>query len=137
MKEHPELRFGAGLADVRERWPVSSSEVVHETGRVISVRRDTVAPADGDSFVRDVVVHPGAVGVVALDEQNRMLLVRQYRHPVGYRLIEPPAGSTVSRRTEITRPVSCTTSDEETGQASRTSASPAPNRSSGCSFIEL
>lgn len=92
MKDHPELRFGAGLADVREQWPVSSSEVVHQTGRVISVRRDTVAPAGQDPFVRDVVVHPGAVGVVALDEDNRMLLVRQYRHPVGYRLLEPPAG---------------------------------------------
>ena len=92
MKDHPELRFGAGLADVREQWPVSSSEVVHTTGRVISVRRDTVAPPGQDSFVRDVVVHPGAVGVVALDEDNRMLLVRQYRHPVGYRLLEPPAG---------------------------------------------
>lgn len=93
MKQHPELRFGAGLADVREQWPVTSSEVVHETGRVISVRRDTVEPAGGgDAFVRDVVVHPGAVGVVALDENNRMLLVRQYRHPVGYRLLEPPAG---------------------------------------------
>jgi 8-oxo-dGTP pyrophosphatase MutT (NUDIX family) len=92
MKDHPELRFGAGLADVREQWPVSSSEVVHKTGRVISVRRDTVAPPGQDAFVRDVVVHPGAVGVVALDEDNRMLLVRQYRHPVGYRLLEPPAG---------------------------------------------
>ena len=92
MKDHPELRFGAGLADVREQWPVASSEVVHTTGRVISVRRDTVAPPGQDSFVRDVVVHPGAVGVVALDEDNRMLLVRQYRHPVGYRLLEPPAG---------------------------------------------
>jgi ADP-ribose pyrophosphatase len=92
MKDHPELRFGAGLADVREQWPVSSSEVVHTTGRVISVRRDTVAPPGQASFVRDVVVHPGAVGVVALDEDNRMLLVRQYRHPVGYRLLEPPAG---------------------------------------------
>jgi 8-oxo-dGDP phosphatase len=90
--DHPELRFGAGLADQPEHWPVSSSEVVHETGRVISVRRDTIAPADADTFVRDVVVHPGAVGVVALDENNRMLLVRQYRHPVGFRLLEPPAG---------------------------------------------
>ncbi|MGY4768548.1 NUDIX domain-containing protein [Kribbella sp. CWNU-51] len=92
MKDHPELRFGAGLADVREQWPVSASEVVHTTGRVISVRRDTVAPPGQDSFVRDVVVHPGAVGVVALDDDHRMLLVRQYRHPVGYRLLEPPAG---------------------------------------------
>ncbi|MEU4606910.1 NUDIX hydrolase [Kribbella sp. NPDC023972] len=92
MKDHPELRFGAGLADVPEKWPVASSEVVHETGRVISVRRDHIEPAGHDPFVRDVVVHPGAVGVVALDENNRMLLVRQYRHPVGYRLLEPPAG---------------------------------------------
>ncbi|WP_329002050.1 NUDIX hydrolase [Kribbella sp. NBC_00709] len=92
MTDHPELRFGAGLADQPEHWPVSSSEVVHETGRVISVRRDTIAPVGAEPFVRDVVVHPGAVGVVALDENNRMLLVRQYRHPVGYKLLEPPAG---------------------------------------------
>ena len=93
MTDHPVLRFGAGLADSPEAWPVSSSETVHSTGRVISVRRDhVVPPAGGDPFVRDVVVHPGAVGVVALDADNRMLLVRQYRHPVGYRLLEPPAG---------------------------------------------
>ncbi|MEV0291177.1 MULTISPECIES: NUDIX hydrolase [unclassified Kribbella] len=92
MKDLPELRFGAGLADVPEKWPVASSEVVHETGRVISVRRDHLDPPGRDPFVRDVVVHPGAVGVVALDENNRMLLVRQYRHPVGHRLLEPPAG---------------------------------------------
>lgn len=92
MTDHPELRFGAGLADQPEHWPVTSSEVVHETGRVISVRRDTVAPVGAEPFVRDVVVHPGAVGVVALDSANRMLLVRQYRHPVGYKLLEPPAG---------------------------------------------
>jgi 8-oxo-dGDP phosphatase len=92
MKDHPELRFGAGLADVPEHWPVSSSEVVHETGRVISVRRDHIDRPGHDPFIRDVVVHPGAVGVVALDSANRMLLVRQYRHPVGYRLLEAPAG---------------------------------------------
>jgi 8-oxo-dGTP pyrophosphatase MutT (NUDIX family) len=80
------------LRDSPERWPVVSSETVHETGRVISVRRDVVAPAGGEEFTRDVVVHPGAVGVVALDEQDRMVLVRQYRHPVGHRLVEPPAG---------------------------------------------
>jgi len=90
--DHPELRFGAGLTDVPEHWPVSASETVHSTGRVISVRRDTIEPPGRDTFVRDVVVHPGAVGVIALDDSNRMLLVRQYRHPVGYRLLEPPAG---------------------------------------------
>ncbi|TDW79233.1 ADP-ribose pyrophosphatase [Kribbella pratensis] len=92
MTDYPELRFGAGLTDRPERWPVSASETVHETGRVISVRRDTIEPPVGEQFTRDVVVHPGAVGVVALDENNRMLLVRQYRHPVGYKLLEAPAG---------------------------------------------
>jgi 8-oxo-dGDP phosphatase len=93
MTDHPELRYGEGLQDAREAWTVTESETVHSTGRVISVRRDHITPpGDGEPFVRDIVVHPGAVGVVALDENNRMLLVRQYRHPVGYRLLEPPAG---------------------------------------------
>ena len=76
------------LRDSPERWPVSSSAVSLATGRVISVREDTLGPG----FVRDVVVHPGAVGVIALDAEERVLLVRQYRHPVGHRLYEPPAG---------------------------------------------
>ncbi len=41
---------------------------------------------------RDVQLHPGAVAVIALDEQDRILLIRQYRHPVGQWLFEPPAG---------------------------------------------
>lgn len=76
------------LRDSPEQWPVTSSSVSLATGRVISVREDTLGPG----FVRDVVVHPGAVGVIALDSSERVLLVRQYRHPVGHRLYEPPAG---------------------------------------------
>ncbi|MGH8773783.1 MAG: NUDIX domain-containing protein [Jiangellaceae bacterium] len=79
--------------DRPERWPVTDSQVVLETSRVISVRRDKVrSPADGAEFARDVVVHPGAVGVVALDDDERVLLVSQYRHPVRHRLLEIPAG---------------------------------------------
>jgi 8-oxo-dGTP pyrophosphatase MutT (NUDIX family) len=81
------------LGDQPERWPVRSSETVLETSRVISVHRDHVrSPFDGVEFLRDVVVHPGAVGIVALDEEERVLLVSQYRHPVGHRLLEVPAG---------------------------------------------
>jgi 8-oxo-dGDP phosphatase len=81
------------LGDRPERWPVSGSETVLETPRVISVRQDHIrSPADGVEFVRDVVVHPGAVGIVALDDDERVLLVSQYRHPVGHRLLEVPAG---------------------------------------------
>jgi 8-oxo-dGDP phosphatase len=72
---------------------VSASETVLDTARVISVRQDRLrSPADGAEFVRDVVIHPGAVGVVALDDDERVLLVSQYRHPVGHRLLEVPAG---------------------------------------------
>lgn len=72
---------------------MSASETVLDTARVISVRQDRLrSPADGAEFVRDVVIHPGAVGVVALDDDERVLLVSQYRHPVGHRLFEVPAG---------------------------------------------
>jgi 8-oxo-dGDP phosphatase len=92
MTEQPEVHYGAGLKDAPESWPVGESETVLTTGRVITVRRDRIEPPGGETFVRDVVVHPGAVGVVALDEEERMLLVRQYRHPIRHRLFEPPAG---------------------------------------------
>lgn len=72
-------------------YQVRSAEQVY-AGRIISVRRDIVAMPGGGSAQRDVVVHPGAVGVVALDEAGRVLLLRQYRHPVGRRLWELPAG---------------------------------------------
>jgi ADP-ribose pyrophosphatase len=60
-------------------------------GRVVSLRRDIVAMPGETTSQRDVVVHPGAVGVVAL-RGDEVLLVNQYRHPVGRRLDELPAG---------------------------------------------
>jgi 8-oxo-dGTP pyrophosphatase MutT (NUDIX family) len=68
-----------------------ASETIYE-GRVISLRRDTVAMPGGGDSVREVVSHPGAVAVVALDAEDRVVLVRQYRHPVGGYLWELPAG---------------------------------------------
>jgi 8-oxo-dGTP pyrophosphatase MutT (NUDIX family) len=70
---------------------VVSTERVYE-GRVIALRCDEVTMPGETTSVRDVVEHPGAVGVVALDDQERVLLVQQYRHPVGRRLDELPAG---------------------------------------------
>jgi ADP-ribose pyrophosphatase len=70
---------------------VETTETVF-TGRVISVRKDVVSMPGQTTSQRDVVVHPGAVGVVALDDQDRVLLVTQYRHPVRRRLEELPAG---------------------------------------------
>jgi len=72
-------------------YDVLASQEVY-AGRVISLRRDTVRMPEGGSAVREVVAHLGAVGVVAPDEQGRVLLLRQYRHPVGAYLLELPAG---------------------------------------------
>jgi 8-oxo-dGTP pyrophosphatase MutT (NUDIX family) len=82
----------AELVDHLERWQVDQRTVTFDSGRVISVRTDVVASPDGSTFHRDVVAHPGAVGIIALDSDERVLLVSQYRHPVGHRLLEPPAG---------------------------------------------
>jgi len=80
------------VTDVPEAWPVSDRETVWESGRVISIRSDTITSPSGEALRRDVVVHPGAVGVICLDDDDRVLVVGQYRHPVGHRLIEPVAG---------------------------------------------
>jgi ADP-ribose pyrophosphatase len=70
---------------------VLDSETVFE-GPVFSLHRDRVAMPGGGDGVRDVVRHPGAVAVVALDDEDRVLLLRQYRHPVAGYLWELPAG---------------------------------------------
>ena len=79
------------ISDVPEHWPVVSSEE-HFRGKIIGVRSDKVRIPDGPIAEREVVTHPGAVGVVALDESGRVLMIRQYRHPVGRLLWELPAG---------------------------------------------
>lgn len=79
------------MADSSAPYAVASS---HErfSGAVIKIVSDEVAMPGGDTAVRDYVVHPGAVGIVALDDQGRVLLLRQYRHPVRQTLWELPAG---------------------------------------------
>ena len=74
-----------------ERYEVVSSERIYD-GAIISVRKDLVRMSDGSVAPREVVEHPGAVGVLALDDDDRVLLVNQYRHPLGRRLDELPAG---------------------------------------------
>jgi ADP-ribose pyrophosphatase len=74
-----------------EGYQLVSREDVY-SGAVISLHRDKVRMSDGSVATREVVDHPGAVGVVALDDDGRVVLVNQYRHPVGRRLDELPAG---------------------------------------------
>ena len=74
-----------------DSYPTRSSRTVFE-GAIIAVRQDEVGMSDGSTGNRDVVVHPGAVGVIALDDQDRVVLIRQFRHPVRSYLWEVPAG---------------------------------------------
>jgi ADP-ribose pyrophosphatase len=78
------------VADSFESHPVLEQRVRFR-GAVWDVRSDDVQIGD-HRVTRDLVVHPGAVGVIALDAQDRVLLIRQYRHPVAAFLFEPPAG---------------------------------------------
>ena len=79
------------IADEPATLQVRSSRTVHH-GMVWDVRRDEVDLGDGQTVTREVVDHTGAVGVVVLDAEDRVLLLRQYRHPVRSYLWEPPAG---------------------------------------------
>ena len=81
----------AELADVALAWPVRSTRVLAH-GHVATFAEDEVVAPDSSTMHREYLRHPGAVGVIALDEHERVVLVRQYRHPVRHRLVEPPAG---------------------------------------------
>ncbi|MCS7263651.1 MAG: NUDIX hydrolase [Armatimonadetes bacterium] len=69
-----------------------NSEKIFE-GRLIGLRRDEVQLSDGRKSVREVVIHPGAIAVVPIMNDGKVLLVRQFRYAVGKTLIEIPAGT--------------------------------------------
>ncbi|SEA98389.1 NUDIX domain-containing protein [Leifsonia sp. 21MFCrub1.1] len=80
----------ADLNDQPFRPEIVSSETVFD-GAIWNVRRD-VFLYNGDEITREYVDHTGAVAVLALDDDGRVLLIRQYRHPVRHRDWEIPAG---------------------------------------------
>lgn len=61
-------------------------------GRIFQVRSDEIETPAGERTRRDYLVHIGSVGVVALDDRGRVVLIRQYRHALGRELWELPAG---------------------------------------------
>ncbi|GAB1692969.1 NUDIX domain-containing protein [Krasilnikovia sp. M28-CT-15] len=68
------------------------SRIQRYAGPIFSVFTDEVTMPGGGVAARDITENPGAVGVVALDEADRVVLIKQYRHPVGRKLWELPAG---------------------------------------------
>jgi len=86
---------GSGEArDVPETWPVHEVEQIWDGPAPFSVRLDVISRPDHPDvrFGRLVVEHPGAVIVLAVDEQERALVLHQYRHAASTRFVELPAG---------------------------------------------
>ncbi|MDM8085966.1 NUDIX hydrolase [Cellulomonas cellasea] len=78
------------MTDLRAPRPVTEHTQIH-AGKVWDVVGDVV-DLGSSQVLREYVAHPGAVAVIALDEDDRVLLLSQYRHPVRTELWEPPAG---------------------------------------------
>jgi ADP-ribose pyrophosphatase len=81
--------LGAAMSDHEFR---VVSETERFRGRVVTLVSDEIELPGGETSVRDYLRHLGAVAVVALDDQDRIVLLKQYRHPVGQALWELPAG---------------------------------------------
>ncbi|MFF1557763.1 NUDIX domain-containing protein [Streptomyces sp. NPDC058279] len=79
------------IADTPESWEVVASRTPFQ-GAKTAVRSEQVRMPDRAVVRRDYQVHPGSVCVLAVDEEQRVLILRQYRHPVRHKLWELPAG---------------------------------------------
>ncbi|MEU8184643.1 NUDIX hydrolase [Micromonospora sp. NPDC049044] len=79
------------MSGVEHRYEVRSRTERYR-GRIFDVVTEEVTMPGGGTGVRDLVRHVGAVAVVALDDVGQVVLIRQYRHPVGRHLWELPAG---------------------------------------------
>lgn len=86
-------------------------------GGFLELRRDKVLLPDGQQATREYIVHPGAVAVVPLLDDGRIVLVRQYRYPIGRAIVEFPAGKLDAGETTL----ECARRElrEETGYTAR------------------
>jgi 8-oxo-dGDP phosphatase len=81
------------LSDVPEAWPVTATRHLYRADWVMALREDEItAPGSPERFSRWVLEHPGAVIVLAVDDDGRAFCLRQYRHPARRRFVELPAG---------------------------------------------
>jgi len=82
------------LADRPASWPVVGTRDLHRDDWVVVVREDVVTrPGHPDErFARLSIEHPGAVVVLAVDDEERVLCLRQYRHTTQHEFVELPAG---------------------------------------------
>ena len=89
------------------------SQRIYE-GKILNLRRDRVLLENGKTSWREVVEHRGAAAILAVDEEDNLLLVRQYRYALGRELLEIPAGK-LDREGEDPRSAAIRELREETG----------------------
>ncbi|HEY2723913.1 MAG TPA: NUDIX hydrolase [Pseudonocardiaceae bacterium] len=102
----------------RHDFAVTDSETVYR-GRILALRRDRVVMPGGRIAVREVVEHQGAVAILPLDDDGSVVMIDQYRHPVGRRLRELPAGlldadgeaPVTTAQRELVEEIGCTARD--------------------------
>ncbi len=94
MSQTPEDFSTPLIADRPARWPVVSTRDLHRDRWVVALREDTIVRpgAPEEPFSRISLEHPGAVIVLAVDDQERVRCLRQYRHAGGHDFVELPAG---------------------------------------------
>lgn len=97
---------------MKEKYRTVSSEIKYK-GEIVSLKVDRVRFPDGTVHLREVVNHPGAVGIVPLTKEKQVVLVRQHRYPVERELLEIPAG--LPHRKESPEQTALRELKEETG----------------------
>ena len=78
--------------DAEEHWPTDGRPALLGQGAISALMQDGVTSPEGEHLFREFLRHHGSVAIIALDDDGRVAVVHQYRHAVGMRLIEPPAG---------------------------------------------
>jgi ADP-ribose pyrophosphatase len=70
-------------------------------GKIVTLHVDTIQQESGSTTIREVVLHPGGVTAIPVLEDGRILLIRQFRYPIGNFILELPAGKLDSGQTPI------------------------------------
>jgi len=79
------------MIDQVEDWACAGFRVIH-LGHIATFAEEDIVSPSGEPLRREMLLHPGSVAVLALNDTNRVAVVHQYRAPFGMRLVEPPAG---------------------------------------------
>lgn len=82
---------GSELRDEPEEWAVANRQTLGR-GLISDFMRDELPTKEGPMAIRDYLTHPGAVAVIAMDDDDHIVVLKQYRHPLRLRMVEPPAG---------------------------------------------